>query len=143
MDLGLPPELGVDRLHGEAVGLGAAVAAALADALVDEDALDRLGDLAALALAAQLGGALLVVDEDGDALHRGQHLLRLDEPVPVPDVDPLGQPHALVAVEVLGRDDDPASRLRPSNSAASSGIAISPTACWPPVMATAPLYSSL
>src|SRR4029453_11405555 len=79
VDLGLAPELGVHRLHGEAVGLGAAVAAAFADALVDEDALDRLGDLPALALAAQLSGALLVVDQDGHALHPRQFLLRLEE----------------------------------------------------------------
>ena len=63
-------------MHRQAVRLLAAVAAALADALVDEDALLGLGRLAALALAAQLGGALLVVDQDRHALHAGELLLR-------------------------------------------------------------------
>ena len=49
VDLGLAAELGLDRQDRQAVGLRAAVAAALADALVDEDALRRLGCLAALA----------------------------------------------------------------------------------------------
>ena len=39
---------------------------------------------AALALAACLGGALLVVDQHGDALDLAQHPLRLVEPVAVP-----------------------------------------------------------
>ena len=50
------------------LGLLAAVAAALADALVDQHAPGRLGRPAALALAPQLGGARLVVDQHGDAV---------------------------------------------------------------------------
>ena len=50
----------------------AAVAAALADALVDDDLLRRVGRLAALARAAQLGGARLVVDQHGDAGDGGE-----------------------------------------------------------------------
>ena len=67
VDLRLAPELGLDRDHAQAARLLAAVAAALADALVDVDLLRRLLDLAALALAALLRGALLVVDQDRDA----------------------------------------------------------------------------
>ena len=47
--------------------LHAAVAAAFADQLVDDDALGRVGERAALAAAALLGGAGLVVDQHRDA----------------------------------------------------------------------------
>src|SRR6478735_7668339 len=43
VDLALAAELGLERLHGDAVRLHAAIAAALADQLVDEDALVGIG----------------------------------------------------------------------------------------------------
>ena len=38
MNLRLAPEFGLDRLHAQAIGDGAAIAAALADRFVDDDA---------------------------------------------------------------------------------------------------------
>src|SRR5207248_8434275 len=83
IDASLAAEFGVHGLHRQAVALHAAVAAPLADRLVDDDpgAADRL--CAPLTQAPGLGRALLVVDEHRDALDAGQHLLRLVEPVPV------------------------------------------------------------
>ena len=54
-------------LHGDAVGLHAAIAAALANLGMDEQPLLGVRQLAALAQAAALGGAGLVVDDRGDA----------------------------------------------------------------------------
>src|SRR2546427_8770478 len=51
MDLRLAPELGLDRMHRQAVALHTAVAASLADRLVDEDAHLGVGPPAALANA--------------------------------------------------------------------------------------------
>jgi hypothetical protein len=64
----LAAELGLQRLHAQAVGLHAAVAAAFAHQLVDDHALGRVDQGAALAAAALLGGAGLVVDDDRGAL---------------------------------------------------------------------------
>ncbi len=111
MDLRLAPELGLDGLHGQAAGLLAAVAAALADALVDPDPLLRLHLLAALAGAALLGGALLVVDQDGDALDLRQLLLGGEQLGAVAQLGDRRQPDPLVAARVLGGDDDPAHAL--------------------------------
>src|SRR5258708_12433795 len=88
VDRPLAAELGLDRHDREAIGLRRAIAAALADGLVDEDALGRIGVLAALAAAALLGGAGLVVDQDRDAGHLTQIALDLVEPVAMVDVDP-------------------------------------------------------
>ena len=63
VDRALAAELGLDRRDRHAVRLDAAIAAALADELVDDDALRRIGKLAALAAAALLGGAGLVVEQ--------------------------------------------------------------------------------
>jgi len=57
VDLGLAPELRLDRLHAETVGLPPAVAAALADGLVDEDARLRIRLLAALCAGAAFSAA--------------------------------------------------------------------------------------
>ena len=51
--------------------LHAAIAAAFADQFIDDDALIRVRELAALAAAALLGGAGLVVDQHGAAGHFG------------------------------------------------------------------------
>src|SRR5436190_23587274 len=87
MDLRLAPALRLDRMHAEAVRLHAAVAAALAHRLVDEDAQVRILELAALAQATLLRGTPLIVDERGDALRIAQDALRLVEPVAVPHLD--------------------------------------------------------
>ena len=71
--------------------VAAAVAAALADPLVDERPLGRRRRLAAAALAALLRRALLVVDQHGDAVDRGQFPLHVDQVVAVPDVGARGQ----------------------------------------------------
>src|SRR3546814_7479670 len=61
VDNPLAAQLGLDRLDRDAVRLHAAVAAALADQLVDEDALVRVGEGAALAPAAFLRGTGLEI----------------------------------------------------------------------------------
>src|SRR3546814_14085986 len=55
VDGALAAELGFHRHHRDAVGLHRAVAAALADQLVDEDAFGRIGIASALTAAAFLG----------------------------------------------------------------------------------------
>src|SRR3546814_5459072 len=82
---GLAAELGVDRLDRLAVALRAAVAAALAGRLVDDDAGGAHLLLAALAQPAGLVGALLVVDDDRHARHLAQLALHLVERVAVAD----------------------------------------------------------
>ena len=68
VDGALGAEPGGARHHRDAVRLDRAVAAALADVVVDVGAPRRLGRAAALAAAPQLGGAGLVVDDDRDVL---------------------------------------------------------------------------
>src|SRR5690606_3146869 len=106
VDAGLAAEFGLHRLHRHAVRLLAAVAAAFAHALVDDHARLGLEGLAAAALAAQFGGALLVVDQYRGAAGLRQHLLRFHDAVAVPDFGAARQVHAVVAAEVLGGDDD-------------------------------------
>ncbi|OPZ02648.1 MAG: hypothetical protein BWZ09_02526 [Alphaproteobacteria bacterium ADurb.BinA305] len=67
VDGALAAELGLERLNAHAVALHAAVAAAFADQLVDDDARRRRGQLAALPAPAFLGGAGLVVEDGGGA----------------------------------------------------------------------------
>ena len=104
MDLGLAAELGLDRLHRQARRLLAAVAAALAHALVDPHLLGRLGQLAALAQAPLLGGALVVVDQHGHAGHGGQLALHVLQLVAVSHLGDRGQGDAAIALG-LGRGD--------------------------------------
>ena len=111
VDLRLAAELGLDREHRQAARLLAAVAAALAHALVDPDALGRLGLLAALARAALLGGALLVVDQHGHALDLRQLLLGRQQLRALAQLGDRRKRHALVAARVLGGDDDAAHAL--------------------------------
>src|SRR5690606_17217745 len=68
VDAALAAELGLDRGDGEAVRLLRAVAAALADQLVDDDAALDARLRVALAAAALLRGAGLVVDDGRHAL---------------------------------------------------------------------------
>ena len=81
VDGALAAELGLDRHHRQAIGLHAAIAAAFAHQLVDDDALGGIGELAALAAAALLGGAGLVVDEDRRARNLAQLALHRVEVV--------------------------------------------------------------
>src|SRR4030095_17245404 len=64
-----------------------AVAAALADRLVDEHAPGRIGEGAALGAAGLLGGAGLVVDQDRHALPLAQFALHVVERAPVMEGD--------------------------------------------------------
>jgi hypothetical protein len=107
VDGALAAELGFHRHHGEAVGLGGAVAAAFADGGVDEDALRRVGEAAALAAAALLGGAGLVVDEGADAPGLAQLALGFVEPLAVADLDAGGEVgDALVFLRFVAHHDD-------------------------------------
>ncbi len=96
------------RLHGQAVALVSAVAASFTDPFVDHDAEVGLGELAAAAGPAILGGARLVVDQGGHATHRGESLLRLDQPRAIPDFDAVGERAEVgiaVGPDVVGRHD--------------------------------------
>ena len=77
VDPALAAEFGLDRLDRDAVRLHAAIAAALADQFVDDDALVGIRKRAALAAAALFGRAGLVVEQHRDALDLAQ--LALDE----------------------------------------------------------------
>ena len=88
-DPGLAAELGRHRLHGQAVGLHAAVAAAFTDPLVDEDPPGGRLRLPAPPLAALFRRALLVVDQHGDAVGGREFLLDGQQVVPVPDRYPV------------------------------------------------------
>src|SRR5664279_1118149 len=70
IDGALAAPLGRQRLHRHAIRFHAAIAAAFADQIVDDDALGRIGERAALAAAALFGGAGLIVNQDADARHR-------------------------------------------------------------------------
>ena len=72
VDPPLATELGLQRLYRDAVGDLRAVAAALADALVDEDALRRIRIEPALAAAALFSRTGLVVDQHGEAFDVAQ-----------------------------------------------------------------------
>ena len=112
VDTRLAPVLGVDRLNGEAARLLAAVAAALAHALVDDDAVGGRRRLAALARAAQLRRALLVVDQHGHTLDGRQFGLRRGQIAALAQLGTLSQADALVAPGVLGGHDDPPDTLQ-------------------------------
>src|SRR5690606_19697019 len=88
VDAPFAAELGLDRLHGDAVRLDPAIAAALADELVDDDALVGIGEGAALAATPLLGRAGLVVEQHRDALHLAQIALHGVEIVAVMDARP-------------------------------------------------------
>ncbi len=89
VDGALAAPFGLQRLHRHAVRFHAAIAAALAHQIVDDDALERIGKRAALTAAALLGGAGLVVDQHRNARHVGQRALHGVELVAVVDSDAL------------------------------------------------------
>ena len=107
VDGALAAQLGLQRLHRHAVRLHAAVAAALADQLVDDDALVGIGERAALAAAALLGGAGLVVDQHGAAGDFAKLLLHRLQVVAVMDGDAL-RPFGAgrIFLRLVGDDDD-------------------------------------
>src|ERR1700730_15758471 len=72
VDLALAAEFGLERLDRNAVGGLRTVAAALADEVVDKDALRRIRIQPALAAATFLGGAGLIVDQNGEAFDLAQ-----------------------------------------------------------------------
>ena len=107
VDLALAAELGLERLHRHAVALVGAVAAAFAHRVVDEHALGRIGEGAALAAAALLGGAGLVVDQHGEAGDLAQLALHGVELVAMADGDAVREVGAdRVLVGLVGDDDD-------------------------------------
>jgi hypothetical protein len=137
VNLGLPAELRLHRLHGQAVRLLPAIAAALAHALVDEHARLGIGLPATLAQrrfsAAHCWSWMSAVTRA-----RREHRLRLEETVAVPDLAVAGDGDTLVVLGVIGGDDDPLHPVR-FEARVRAGTGRAPTASWPPVMATAEL----
>ena len=113
VDLPLLAELGLDGQHGQAVAHSGAVAAALADRLVDHHPPGWLVQQAPLAQAPGLGGAALVVDQDRHAGTASQLLLRRHDVLPRPHGDARREVRVTpVAVDVVGADRDGAHALR-------------------------------
>ena len=111
VDPPLAAEFGFQRLHRDAIGGRRAIAAAFADALVDEDALRRIRIEPALAAAALFGGAGLVVDQDREALDLAQLLLHGVELAAVMD----GRAgREIIGGYFSGSSETIASRLAPS-----------------------------
>jgi len=112
VDLPLLAELGIQRQHRQAVALGTAVAAALADRRVDDHPAGRLGQLAPLAQPPGLGRAALVVDDDRDPGNLPELLLHGGKLVAAVHLGP-GAPlrPAGVVLRFLGADDDLAHAL--------------------------------
>ena len=109
IDGALAAPFGHQRLHRHAIRFHAAVAAAFADQIVDDHALIRVGEGAALAAATLLGGAGLVVNEDADARHGSEFALQRVELVAMMH----GQTARPVGVfgilpRLVGDDDDAA-----------------------------------
>ena len=71
----LAPKRRFNRLHRQAIGCAGAIAAILTNAGIDRDAAIGARRQIPLALAAAFGGAFLIIDDDGDTLHRAQFLL--------------------------------------------------------------------
>ena len=111
MDARLAPELGLDRLDRQAPRLLAAVAAPLADALVDQHLLRRIGRLPALARAAQIRGTRLIVDQHGDAGDLRELALGREQTVAAAHLGAGGECNAVVTGRILGRDHDPLHAL--------------------------------
>src|SRR6185503_13078141 len=107
VDRALAAPFGVERLYRHAVRLHTAVAAALADKFVDDDALVRIGELAALAAAALLGRAGLVVDQHRKPRHVGERGLHRHQVIAVMDRD-AGRPvrTGWILLRLVGDDDD-------------------------------------
>ena len=100
---------GVECLHRQAVASAAAIAATFTDAMVDDDAIGRRDSASAFAIAPELRGTRLIVDEHGDARGCRKHFLCFDETRAVPYVD-LGWP-VVMPVGVVGGNDDTSDSL--------------------------------
>src|SRR6185312_2845890 len=85
VDGALAAPFGRQWLHRDAVRFDAAIAAAFADQIVDNHALEWIGKRAAFAAPALFGRAGLVVNKNADARHRGQFALDGVELVAVVD----------------------------------------------------------
>src|SRR5690606_23677257 len=106
VDLALAPELGVLGQHRHAETLLPAVAAALADQGVDEDALGRVRHFPALAPAALFGGAGLVEDQNARALDLAQAVLHRVELAPVLELGAGGEDRAVAPLADVVADQD-------------------------------------
>ena len=106
VDRALAAELGFDRRDRHAVRLDAAIAAAFAHQLVDEDAARGIGKFAALPTAALLGRACLVIQEDRAAGHFTQLALHLIEIVAMMDLDVTGEIAGRIFLGLVADDDD-------------------------------------
>src|SRR3990167_6041019 len=91
VDLALAPQFGFQRQHRQAVGLDAAIAAALAHRRVDKGALLRVDQLAALAPTTLFSGAGLVIDDHGAALELAQLALHRVQLTAVVEADDRGE----------------------------------------------------
>ena len=113
VDLPLAPEGRIQRRHRQAVGFGVAVAASLADQVVDQHPARRIDHLAALAPPAFLCRAGLVVDHDGHAADRAQFLLHPVQRLPVLDLRARRQAAmGRVLLRLVAHDDDFLHALR-------------------------------
>src|SRR5690606_27195182 len=107
VDHALATELRLDRCDRDAVRLHAAIAAALADELVDEHPLGRIRIEAALAPPPLLGRAGLIIDQDADALDFHQLALDGIELVTMVERDPVGKAGiARILVGLIGDNRD-------------------------------------
>src|SRR5689334_2848590 len=113
VDLALAAEFGVERLHRDAVRGLRAVAAAFADEVIDEDALGRIGIEPALPAAALLGGAGLVVDQDGQTLHLAQFALERVHVAAVVDGSAGREDARRIFVGIVGDDGEALGALGP------------------------------
>ena len=106
IDGALAAELGLQRQHRHAVGLHAAVAAALAHQIIDDDALGRIGIEVALAPTALLCGTGLIVDDDRGPLDLAHLALHAVIVVPVIDLHTCGEAGVRTVLLRFVRDHD-------------------------------------
>ena len=99
----------------------------------------RVLERAALAAAALLGGAGLLVDEDGDAGDLAQLALDGVELAAGVEGGAGGEAGAVELFRVVGDQRDAARRLRRRTVVAMASTLTGPSTGWPPVMATASL----
>src|ERR1019366_5829374 len=107
VDHPLAAEFGFERLHRNAIGFDAAIAAAFADEFVDEDALGRVRHLFLFAAAAFFRRAGLIVNEHRDAGNASQLALHAVEFVAVLDGQSLRPLRGgRIFARLVGHNDD-------------------------------------